>query len=97
MPEKYKNIIIETFAKLKQRIIWKYEEDIPSISHNVLLKKWLPQQDLLGNISLLYHLGKKPYRKNFLKNCFKLNKIVKLMKIVIGKKLTLSHLSTSLN
>ena len=50
MPNEYKQVFIQAFSKLKQRVIWKFEEDLQSISSNVMISKWLPQQDILGNI-----------------------------------------------
>ena len=48
MPEEYKKIFVNVFAKLKQRVIWKFEDDMEGVSDNVLVSKWLPQQDILG-------------------------------------------------
>ncbi|OXA46500.1 UDP-glucuronosyltransferase 2B7 [Folsomia candida] len=48
-PEK-RAIFLNVFSRLKQKVIWKYEtDDIPNLPKNVLLSKWLPQQDLLGH------------------------------------------------
>ena len=53
IPGGVRNIFLSTFARLPQRIIWKWEDKgiladgaIPS---NVKLVSWLPQQDLLGH------------------------------------------------
>lgn len=46
------NTLAEVFARLEQRIIWKYSNNIPShlnIPPNVKILKWLPQNDLLGH------------------------------------------------
>jgi UDP-glucoronosyl and UDP-glucosyl transferase len=41
--------ILAAFAKLPQRILWKWEStDLPDISKNVKVAKWMPQQDILG-------------------------------------------------
>lgn len=48
IPEKYKKILIQVFSKLKQRIIWKFEDDLHGLPQNILVRKWLPQQDILG-------------------------------------------------
>ena len=50
MPRKHVNTFLKTFAKLPQKVIWKWDsEDQPeNVPSNVLLFKWLPQQDLLG-------------------------------------------------
>lgn len=43
-------IFVNVFSRLKQKVIWKYESnDIPDLQKNILLSKYLPQQDLLGH------------------------------------------------
>lgn len=46
---------IDVFAKLPQRVLWKWEDDtMPDKPDNIKLIKWAPQQDILGiNILLL--------------------------------------------
>lgn len=49
MPVDVKNRFLNVFSRLKQRVVWKWEGEIPAnVSSNVKLSKWLPQQDLLG-------------------------------------------------
>lgn len=52
MPAEILSVFREVFAKLPQRVIWKSEADIELVSENILLCKWLPQRDILGNNSL---------------------------------------------
>jgi len=41
---------LKTFAKLKQRVLWKFEDDeMPGKPANVLIKKWYPQPDILAH------------------------------------------------
>ena len=55
LPAKQKKILLDTFSKLNKRILWKWEtEDMEDKPDNVMLKKWLPQQDILG----MFHLSK---------------------------------------
>ena len=50
LPLEKRNGILKTFAKLKEKVLWKWEEDeLPGRPENVKLGKWLPQQDILGN------------------------------------------------
>jgi glucuronosyltransferase len=50
MPEEYRQAFVRAFGKLKQRVLWKYEEDeMPDRPLNVKTGKWLPQQDVLGH------------------------------------------------
>lgn len=49
MPADKKQIFLEVFAELPQKILWKYESDsLPGLPKNVKIAKWLPQQDILG-------------------------------------------------
>ena len=51
MPDEIRNAILKTFSKLKQKVLWKWEdESLPGQPDNVKLGKWLPQQDILGTI-----------------------------------------------
>ncbi|XP_050298922.1 UDP-glycosyltransferase UGT5-like [Anthonomus grandis grandis] len=49
LPEATKNGILKIFGKLKQRVIWKFEEDLPNKPANVLIQKWCPQADILAH------------------------------------------------
>jgi glucuronosyltransferase len=53
MPEEKRRVFIEAFSTLPHKILWKWESDIlPGQPLNVKIKKWLPQQDILGNMIL---------------------------------------------
>lgn len=52
MPENVRRIFLSTFARLPQRVIWKWEDTgklVGNVPANVRLMSWLPQQDLLGH------------------------------------------------
>lgn len=50
MPEAKRKIFIDTFAKLKQRVLWKWEDNsLKNISKNVMIRPWFPQHDLLAH------------------------------------------------
>ncbi|XP_069996425.1 UDP-glycosyltransferase UGT5 [Penaeus vannamei] len=49
MPTMYRDMFVDAFKRLKQRVIWKYDEELEGVSDNVLMQKWLPQQDILGH------------------------------------------------
>ncbi|XP_050298920.1 UDP-glycosyltransferase UGT5-like isoform X2 [Anthonomus grandis grandis] len=49
LPEATKNGILKVLGKLKQRVIWKFEENLPNKPANVLIKKWCPQADILAH------------------------------------------------
>lgn len=49
MPKEKLNMFLNVFKKLKQRILWKWEDDnMPGKPDNVMTAKWLPQTDILG-------------------------------------------------
>ncbi len=57
MPKETVDTFFRVFAKLPQRVIWKWEADIPeNIPPNIMMVDWLPQQDLLG-IKTIYRLS----------------------------------------
>jgi UDP:flavonoid glycosyltransferase YjiC (YdhE family) len=49
------NAFFEAFAVLPQRVVWKFENEIPGLSGNVFTSSWLPQQDILGRLVLAWH------------------------------------------
>ena len=53
MTSKQKNVFIDTFKELKNTpIIWKWDDNSDGIPENVMLQKWLPQNDLLAHPNL---------------------------------------------
>lgn len=49
MPPEKRDIILKVFSKLKEKVLWKWEDEVlPGQPPNVKLSKWIPQQDLLG-------------------------------------------------
>ncbi|XP_058460620.1 UDP-glycosyltransferase UGT5-like [Malaya genurostris] len=49
-PEDKRNAFIEAFSKLKENILWKYENtSLPNKPKNVLVKQWLAQNDILAH------------------------------------------------
>uniref|UniRef100_A0A182KE60 UDP-glucuronosyltransferase n=1 Tax=Anopheles christyi TaxID=43041 RepID=A0A182KE60_9DIPT len=50
IPPELLSAILQTFRTLKQRIIWKWDsQDMPNKPSNVMLKDWLPQDDILAH------------------------------------------------
>ncbi|KAI4462068.1 UDP-glucosyltransferase [Holotrichia oblita] len=43
-----RDAILRVFSKLKEKVLWKFEDDLPGKPKNVEIRKWLPQQDILG-------------------------------------------------
>lgn len=53
-------IFIDVFKLLKQRIVWKFEdENLENVPTNVIIRKWIPQKDILAhpNVVLLISHG----------------------------------------
>ncbi|XP_063921532.1 UDP-glycosyltransferase UGT5-like [Zophobas morio] len=50
LPAEKREAILRTFSKLKQKVLWKWEDDVlPGQPENVKLSKWLPQQSILAH------------------------------------------------
>ncbi|RZB40113.1 2-hydroxyacylsphingosine 1-beta-galactosyltransferase-like, partial [Asbolus verrucosus] len=50
LPVEKRDALLKTFSKLKEKVLWKWEEDVlPGQPPNVKLGKWLPQQDILAH------------------------------------------------
>ena len=49
MPEEKRKMMLNVFSKLKQKVIWKWETEMPDAPDNVLLSPWLPQTSLLAH------------------------------------------------
>ncbi|XP_063921440.1 UDP-glycosyltransferase UGT5-like isoform X1 [Zophobas morio] len=41
--------ILKAFSKIKQKVLWKYESNLPDTPENVKISPWLPQQDVLAH------------------------------------------------
>lgn len=49
MPKAKIDMFLNVFSKLKQRVLWKWEdENMPRKPTNVFTGPWLPQTDILG-------------------------------------------------
>lgn len=59
MPIEQYKAMTSVFAKLKQRVIWKWEDESTKFPPNVMARKWLPQADILAhkNVRLLVGHG----------------------------------------
>ncbi|XP_031331317.1 UDP-glucuronosyltransferase 2B33-like [Photinus pyralis] len=60
LPKGLIDLILETFAELPLTVVWKFESDtLESLPENVIVSKWLPQQDILRhpNIKLFITQG----------------------------------------
>ncbi|XP_055628473.1 UDP-glycosyltransferase UGT5-like [Toxorhynchites rutilus septentrionalis] len=50
LPIEKRDAILQVFLKLKQKVLWKWEdENLPSKPANVLIQSWWPQDDILAH------------------------------------------------
>lgn len=50
MPPEQLKVFLNVFAALKQRVLWKWEDDnMANLPKNVLVQKWMPQSDILAH------------------------------------------------
>jgi hypothetical protein len=53
LSEEKRRAFIEAFSELPQKILWKWDfASLPGQPENVKIGTWLPQQDILGNMTL---------------------------------------------
>lgn len=51
LKDEIKQTFLKALAKLPQTVLWKFEtEDLKNIPKNVITRKWLPQNDILGSL-----------------------------------------------
>lgn len=48
LPATTMKMFLNVFSKIPQTVIFKYEEDLPEAPNNVVVRKWLPQRDIIG-------------------------------------------------
>lgn len=55
IPKYKEDIIVNALSKLKQRVIWKYEDcdEEGTLTGNILKVRWIPQYELLRKCSVL--------------------------------------------
>lgn len=54
LPEHKREAILQAVGKLKQRVLWKWEnETMLNQPPNVFIRKWMPQRDILCKIFIL--------------------------------------------
>ena len=49
IPDQRADILARVFARLPQRVLWRFVRKPKGLGNNTMLSKWLPQNDLLGH------------------------------------------------
>ncbi|XP_022179701.1 UDP-glucuronosyltransferase 2C1-like [Myzus persicae] len=50
MPKETVSLLLSELSKIEQTVLWKWEaDDIPQLPKNVVVRKWFPQNDILGH------------------------------------------------
>jgi len=49
LPDHIKKALIDARAQIPQSVLWKYEDEIENLPKNFMIKKWLPQHEILCN------------------------------------------------
>lgn len=67
LPEEKREAIVHALGKLKQRVLWKWENDtLPNQPSNVFIRKWMPQRDILCKFLDFCRLTfNSPFQKTF--------------------------------
>lgn len=52
LSEEKREGILRALGKFRQRVLWKWEnETLPNQPENVIIKKWMPQREILCKIT----------------------------------------------
>ena len=90
MSDEKRRIFLNSFRKLKQKVLWKWEtEHMEGLPDNVMLSKWLPQQEILAHPNLklfITHGGQSSFQETL---CHK-KPVVSLP--CIGQPIPLKHI-----
>ncbi|CAH0395928.1 unnamed protein product [Bemisia tabaci] len=49
LPEEKRSAFVHTFSRLKERVLWKFEDENLHVPDNVMVKAWMPQRDILAH------------------------------------------------
>nr|QPA18389.1 UDP-gluconosyltransferase [Trialeurodes vaporariorum] len=49
LSEQKKNAFTFAFSQLKERVLWKFEEESIATNENIMIRKWMPQRDILAH------------------------------------------------
>lgn len=49
MKPEMRQVFLRVFASLKEKVIWKFDDTIENLPSNIMLGKWLPQNDIFAH------------------------------------------------
>ncbi|XP_037926212.1 UDP-glycosyltransferase UGT5-like isoform X1 [Hermetia illucens] len=53
IPSEKLSVLLKVLGSVKQRILWKWEDEkIPQLPKNIMVKKWMPQSDILAHYNV---------------------------------------------
>ncbi|CAL7934259.1 unnamed protein product [Xylocopa violacea] len=56
-PKEKLELFVKVFNSLPRKVLWKWDVDIENLSSNIMLKKWLPQYDVLNHPNVKCFFG----------------------------------------
>ncbi|KAJ3663942.1 hypothetical protein Zmor_008157 [Zophobas morio] len=57
LQKKIQRSLLDAFSNLSEIVIWKFESEIDNLPKNVIVRKWLPQNDILGHPNVKLFIG----------------------------------------
>ncbi|XP_031633897.1 UDP-glucuronosyltransferase 2B16-like [Contarinia nasturtii] len=58
LPKEKLQVFLDSFKNLKQRVLWKFEdESLTGVPPNVMIKKWMPQNDILAHPNVVLFIS----------------------------------------
>lgn len=58
MPNETVSLLLSELSKIEQTVLWKWEaNDVPQLPKNVIIRKWFPQNDILGKLVILSYVN----------------------------------------
>ena len=55
MPAYAKRAFIEAFARIPQRVLWRFKQPLEGLSPNIKLAGWVPQETILSELSVSHY------------------------------------------
>lgn len=49
LPAETRKMFLRAFSKIEHTVLWKFEENLTGLPENVVIRKWLPQQEILAH------------------------------------------------